>query len=365
MKSFVFAAVMVGASVFSDATAQADANPALNSPDQVSWELFVKVTAPAGSKGNNNVLFETWASDQDTFAPNPTFPTAAPSPKILVVPALIRFAPKRPGVRPHVLPGGSEETRRNKAAFDFIVNNDLFTRRGLQAAFAAKKEITFPIDSIEVKANWVEAANVDASQYHVSTASDGKKYALVAMHVISKLTPNWTWATFEHQNNLGRCDFIGCNDSFGATVQKVAANQQPRQKYAPCLKTDALKKMMTDAGLEAVFANYCLKGSQMDFVTSTGLPTLLGNSVTEDGFVNTSSCITCHSRASTDASGGDPQNAGFLDPPTPALCPTGAQCSPNGAPNPSWFWKNPGKPTQTMKTMPTDFVWAIPLLAAP
>ena len=27
--------------------------------------------------------------------------------------------------------------------------------------------------------------------------------------------PNWHWYAFEHVNNLGRCDFTGCNDSYG------------------------------------------------------------------------------------------------------------------------------------------------------
>jgi hypothetical protein len=361
----IFVAVSIGVSMLICFTARAEVNPALNAPDQVSWELFVKVMSPAATSGNNNVLFETWASDQDTFNANPTFPAASPSPKILVVPALVRFAPKGARIQPHALPGGSEETRRNKVAFDFIVGNNLFTRRGLKAAFEAKKAISFPIDAIEVKANWVDAGTVDASHYHVNTASDGKKYALVSMHVISKLVPNWTWATFEHQDNPGRCDVIGCKDNFGAVAQNVDPSSQPGKKYPPCQKSEALKKMMSDAGLELAFANYCLKGSQTDFVSATGIATLLGNSVTEDGFVNTSSCITCHSRASTDVNGDDPQGAGFLDPPVPSLCPTDSPCSPNGAPSPNWFWNSPGKPTQTIKTLQTDFVWAIPLFAAP
>jgi len=71
----------------------ADPDPAMNHPDRVAWELFVKVTPPAATAGNNNVLFETWASNSDTFAQNPQFPSAAPSPKILKVPALIALAP--------------------------------------------------------------------------------------------------------------------------------------------------------------------------------------------------------------------------------------------------------------------------------
>src|SRR5262249_45278361 len=133
------------------------------------------------------------------------------------------------GLTPQVVPGGpnTEETRRNRPDFDFIVQNNLYKWPGLKAAFAANKVISFPIDSIEVNANWVEVDELNgfngfsgtaadaAKIYHVNTAG-GKQYALVAMHVISKLVPNWTWATFEHKDNPGRCDVLGCNDAFGA-----------------------------------------------------------------------------------------------------------------------------------------------------
>jgi hypothetical protein len=47
-----------------------------------------------------------------------------------------------------------------------------------------------------------------------------------------------------------------------------------------------------------VWQNYRLRGTQVDFVTSTGRPTLLGNTQIEGTFQASSSCITCHSRAS-------------------------------------------------------------------
>src|SRR5256885_12110082 len=57
-----------------------------------------------------------------------------------------------------------------------------------------------------------------------------------------------------------------------------------------------------------------------EFVTTTGLPTQLGNSITEQGFVPTSSCITCHARAAADSTGADAfPIAGFMPflPPSP------------------------------------------------
>lgn len=349
-------------------SAPVDPNPGVNSPDQTSWQLFVTVTAPAATAGNNDVLFETWAEDGNTFVSNPTWPTTR-TPLRLVPPALLNPVPGE--LRPRVVPGGGEEVRRNKTTFDFIVQNHLYTRVGLRQAFATGKPIVFPIDSIEVKGEWVPAdVSHPASLYHVNTASDGKQYALVSMHIISKQVPNWTWATFEHQDNAGRCDYIGCNDSFGAADPHVAPEpaSQFGKVYPPCQKTPALLSMFQKGNLDKVWQNYCLKGSQVDFTTPTGVPTLLGNTVSESGFVNTSSCMTCHARAAFDANGQPTPNNGFLDPQQfPALCPKPNSsvhgCSPNGTPLVSWFWSNQGAPNQQMTYMQSDFVWAIPALA--
>jgi len=313
----------------------------------------VQVVTPAATAGNNNATFETWASDDDTFQQNPVFPSAV-SPKNLKVPALVRGAPGKPALQPHVVAGGSEEVRRNKAAFDFIVNNKLYLKSTLKTVFASGKPIVFPTDAIEVKANWkLVTPSLDKSLYHINTASDGKQYALVSMHIISKNVPNWTWATFEHKDNAGRCDYIGCRDSFGSTTKVVAPKTPTGGLYPACSKTTGLKAMFTKANLPPEYTNYCLKGSQTDFVTSTGLITLLGNSVTEKGFVPTSSCMTCHARAAVDSNANDAFGAGFLSP----------NVSPNGSPVATWFWNNPNKSNQSLKNLQTDFVWAIPFNA--
>jgi hypothetical protein len=93
MKGFVcllFAMLFVIAA--SPAHAQSTANPAVEEPDRIAWQLFAVVSAPAASAGNNNASFETWASDDDTFTANPTWP-GTPSPPRLKVPALVRLAP--------------------------------------------------------------------------------------------------------------------------------------------------------------------------------------------------------------------------------------------------------------------------------
>jgi hypothetical protein len=366
--------------------AQTDPNPAMNNPDKLAWTLFLTVNADAKTANNNNALFETWASDGDTFTTTPAWPTAA-APLALRPRALGMASRVRPGgLTPQVVPGGpnTEETRRNRPDFDFIVQNNLYKVSGLKAAFAANKVISFPIESIEVKANWVEVDQLNgfngftgtaadaAKIYHVNTAG-GKQYALVAMHVISKLVPNWTWATFEHKDNPGRCDVLGCNDAFGAQ-QSVVAPLSPvesSQHYPDCAKTPELLALFGKASLDPAYTNYCLKGSQADFTDATGLANRVGNSVTEKGFVNQASCMTCHGRAAFDMTGKMTSFAGFdLLSGNLSLFQTGnAQVGPI---NPSWYWIPGGPPSFptlageadiTRFALAADFVWSVPFCA--
>ena len=369
--------------------AQTDPNPAMNNPDQQAWTLFLTVNADAKTAGNNNALFETWARDGETFVPNPVWPTT-PTPVATGERALgLVLQRARPGgVTPFAVPGGNatEETRRNKPDFDFIVANNLYKVSGLKAAFAANKPLVFPIDSIEVKANWVEVSALKAFNgftgtpeeaakiYHVNSAG-GKQYALVSMHVISKLVPNWTWATFEHKDNPGRCDVIGCKDSFGAqpAVTPPLSPVESHQHYADCVKTPALTALFGKAHLDPAYANYCLKGSQTDFTDATGLAVRVGNSVTEGTFVAQASCMTCHGRAAFDKAGKATSFAGF-DPITISL-PAVPQNTGNaqvGPINPNWYWIAGGPPSYPVLAgefdiqqiaLAADFVWSIPFCA--
>src|SRR5436190_17591889 len=66
------------------AVAQSTPSPAMNASDQLAWQFFIQVNTRAGG---SNALFETWASDSDTFKVNPQFPTA-PAPLALREPAV-------------------------------------------------------------------------------------------------------------------------------------------------------------------------------------------------------------------------------------------------------------------------------------
>jgi len=128
------------------------------------------------------------------------------------------------------------------------------------------------------------------------------------MHVASRQNPNWVWGTFEHEMNPGRCDYIGCFDTFGAQVPAVQPNRTAfNTQYGACAKTPQLAAMMTKANLSKVWEHYCMKSTQVDFTAADGTPYALGNSVIEgivgNGTVAASSCISCHSYASFGANG--------------------------------------------------------------
>jgi len=360
-----------------------DVNMAMNDPDKFAWVLFERVNHLAATqpvmKGvkMNNAVFETWADDGLTFptCPNPKNPPKWPataeeaSPKHFVPSLKIRIhntlvgtkikelGMTITGVAPEIVapsaPGEPiEEVRRNKESFDFIISNNLWYQEGLAGTFAKGATLTFPIPAIEVKANWVKIDPKDKAKYHWNWEPvTGEYYGMVAMHIISKTIPNWTWQTFEWQDNPGRCDYMGCKDSFGANPPYLPPNPKLGGQYTST-PTQQLLDLFKQLGATpqdiAEFTRYRLKGTQLDFVDPTGQTILLGNSVTEDGFVRGSSCITCHSQAGFDGGGNPNPTTGF----------TSYGQSLRGSPDPMWMWDTSVNPPQ-MAYMQADFVWAV------
>jgi hypothetical protein len=307
--------------------------------DAFIWRLFTQFTAPASSSTPSPVAFETWASDADTFSTTPHWPTpgeairfqssvlaAVRSPDFTKPEFSLRASTidepckPPPGAAVGGFPtGGSpapcivEQVQRNRAQYDYIVNNKLNTQAGLAAAYAASFKVEMPVPSIAVKGDWIklpdlikwipelkDIATVKKLYYTISV--NAVDYALVSLHVSSRQNANWVWGTFEHQMTLGRCDYIGCFDSFGSQVPAVSPNRMVNTQYGACPKTQPLKTLMAQANLARVWENYCLKSTEVDFNAADGTPYVLGNSVIEgivgNGTVAASSCITCHAYAS-------------------------------------------------------------------
>jgi hypothetical protein len=373
-----------------------DANLALTEPDKFNWGLLVKISQHApddlqttvqlanGQKvKTNNALWETWADDFFTF---PGFRKVYPPPDPQNPPKwqdrnklpkklepilqqelkIQRSATAQQKLGAQVAVGGTEEVRRNQAAFDFIISRNIWYREGQKCAFSKGVDaagypngvkIDFPPEAIEVKAVWKTISESDKPNYHWNYDGQGSLYGLTGLHIISKTLPNWTWVTFEWVGNPGRCDWIGCHDSFGVTPANVAPAFPQGQPYPPGTPTANLMQMFKDGGFDsdwvAQWQNYRLKGSQVDFTDITGKPVLVGNSITEEGFVQTSSCMTCHVNASVDSSGRANQSIGFT--------PDGQ--SRNGPIDPGWFsdlntWDQ-AKTNYKLNYYPMDFIWAI------
>lgn len=208
----------------------------------------------------------------------------------------------------------AEQVARNRAQWDYISQNHLNTQAGRAAAYTKHLDVEMPVPSVAIKADWIslpdllrwipqlhDLTTIRQLYYTASVAS--KEYALVSMHVSSRQNAKWVWGTFEHQMNPGRCDYIGCLDSFGAQTPEISPNKTAvNSQYGPCLKTQQLKTLMANANLAPVWENYCLKSTQVDFTTADGTAYVLGNSVIEgivgNGTVAASSCISCHAYAS-------------------------------------------------------------------
>ena len=226
---------------------------------------------------------------------------------------------------------------------------------------------------------------------------------LMAFHISSKDIPNWVWTTFEHIAMPGRCDFIGCNDSYGYRSTDPLPAGVARNYTAPHVKSDDLvmspsivfdtdKLYPTESinpGLDQVFKSlgigtarsadkdqpaaadlawrsYRLKGSQVDFTNSMGRKTLLGNSITEAGFMSKVSCVTCHARAGVHLEQNKP-NFLRLSVFSKDLSDYGYGLSVHGVPNPAWFHNDNN--VGTLDVMQVDFVWgflnASPVVARP
>lgn len=236
------------------------------------------------------------------------------------------------------------ETRMNKEAFEFVVGNNLYSIEGQEAFLLNNLAVDFPVAAKEIKAAWrlFTDTELDPSKnfrdlnnngtiedderglrllersYHIgyglvknetTGAQDLRPFGLVGLHIITKDIPNWFWTTFEHVDNPE------------ANIGNLDRHSPPDKGYPPEVEG-------------TVWQFYRLRGTQVDFVTSVGRPTLLGNTQIEGSFQESSSCITCHARASIgrrfdniNAEGGKP-----LFPPGTHIPPSAQVAPPPAAP---------------------------------
>jgi len=224
-------------------------------------------------------------------------------------PAAAQFVPTNLANNPQFC----EEVFVNPGESSFVTapssgnNLTTFTAQGSYAASSAG-QIQFPNPAIEIKADWLPADSVTPSFNCTDKAPAGvytelikdangqeKCYALVGVHISSKLLKNWLWATFEPQNsttNPNRCNpnlYNSCSDPWGSNPAASSGTATAQ--------TDDLKALVAAAKLPAAFSNYRLVAAQSEFADGSGAAEQLGNSFVEFNAgvdVHHASCITCH-----------------------------------------------------------------------
>jgi len=203
--------------------------------------------------------------------------------------------------------------------------------------------LAFPPDAKEIKARWRIITDAEKSRYHWVdvTLADGstEPFGLTALHITTKDLPNWFWATFEHRDNAP-------SEAEGGVPGHVGFVDPSVDRYT-CPDNPTGCDRAPDVVQGTKWSNYVLRGTQIDFVTGRGQPTILVNSVIEAPFQDTSSCITCHARAAYET------NANFLS----IFRPTSPLAGFVGAPDPAWFFSDVAQ--ETVSHMQTDFVWAL------
>jgi hypothetical protein len=369
-------------------------------PSKHAWDLFISLNHPAlpktvargvpdcskpfGTPGTTSV-WETWRNagsevyKDDGSEPPLWDDNSLPDEKPGRVPALpspnarvtVRFSPDD-GIFHNS--GGFGETRLNRATYEFVKNQCLFSMEGqmryAQAIIAGKKPpIQFPPDSIEAKAAWVDFSDSKGDQSNIPIPADkqatyytaefnGKRFGLIALHILTKDLTNWFWASFQHKDTPP--------DPFLNT---------PADTYGPPPEVRG-----------TVWENYRLGGTQVDFTLPTGEATLLSDYHVEFDFERTS-CMTCHALAAISGqivippgskrpTASIPRSQAIaicaITPTSPVISATNTDCkallgdsafqpktdelvTERGVPDPKWFQKN-GDPYYFQ----TDFVFSIP-----
>jgi hypothetical protein len=304
----------------------------------LAWNLFLQAVAPA----NGSLTFETWTEQCELSAGMVGCPSAASMAaatkaggngkvRMLHGSAMVRAkAGSDCGAMTTTSLGGypapsnltpnamfCEEVFLSPVESAFVKRN--LTTLVAQQAYGKDRgwTINFPgtgtndtrldLDSLEIKVDWVPAASYkptfacpDPTNSLYTEMINGKCYALAAIHITSKVMPNWIWATFEPNNNItnpNRCDpklYGACLDPWGTT------SSQPYGKGQTAWQSPELHRAMAEAHLNPAFNNYFLTGVQTEFVDNYGKPIQLGNSFVEfnQGVPpGKSSCITCHQYA--------------------------------------------------------------------
>lgn len=384
---------------------------ALNDPDEYAWQLFFFINRPAqpGQAGvpdlkksfgdfdpNRSFVWETWAlasgdNKSEVFLPNGEPPSKwedlprAQQPRTLVLSKNIerqmmfdeslrkqrllqkkgrlkrrRFGTSGKPLNKFVptLESEEQEIRMNRAAFEGIVKQEMYSANGLEKLLQLAQEkndrfsIKMDLAAKEIKAEWLPLTDESWKKRYIwregPLGPDGKRqaYGLVALHITTKDLRDWFWADFGH---------VDCEEA------KNACNQYAKYPGNDPLDTTT-RGPKASHGVNGIrketvgtpWENYILRGTQTGFIKPDGQPTMLSNPVLED-LRQDSSCITCHAYATVGPRKPKPDGSDRVT--------THEENSNPGVPKPTEYQLSPGTPQPGIKYLQTDFMWAPVILA--
>jgi len=382
-----------------------DAYAAITDPDEYAWKLFFFINHPAkpGLAGtpdlkkkfgdfdpNGSFVWETWAlasgDKNEVFLPNGESPgkwedlPRSRESRVLTLSKNMerqmmfeeirhkRRVLRRKGTRQSrasdaankeflfTLERPEQEIRMNRAAFEGIVKQEMYSADGLENLLQSAKEKKDPFivrmdsTSKEVKAEWLPLTNESWKQRYIwregPPGPDGKRqaYALVALHITTKDLHDWFWADFGHvdcEEAKNACSTDGYAMTPGTNDPIDSTTRGPRAAHG----VNGIRAETVGT----VWENYILRGTQTGFVKSDGEPTVLSNPVVESAMPS-SSCITCHAYATVGPR--NPQADGM-----DRVTNLGTQSDP-GVPDPGAYRMDPKNPQSGIKYLQTDFMWA-------
>lgn len=148
------------------------------------------------------------------------------------------------------------ELRVNKDEYEYIRSNKLYNQDGLYKAFTTGDGIDLPsgkggvgLGSIETKAAWrivpkdreeYFTKNYKTAKVKIPPSPDEVLVALVGLHIIKKTpnSPQWVWATFEHQDNVPMIGQPEPGKKYNFFNQSAPGNYKPDYNDPPARRSD-------------------------------------------------------------------------------------------------------------------------------
>lgn len=282
--------------------------------DQFSWDLFLYIIWPAldGARGtpdpdksladSGTATWQTWKILSETLRHDGKRPLPWNDSAPVDMSDIFTFFESHgledsdhvPQVDGHRLKDSNGNPtfmglRSNQATFDYIVDRNLYNVEGQLTFFddPTADPVDFPAAAMQTKSSWLALSEEDYEQlkdqfYTVTLTypkdNSTRHFALIGLHIMSKVQRNWFWTTFEHVSNNERT-------AAPLTVPIASVTQQVN---------DRMKTKLDGTP----WSYYRCRGSQWSYLDGSSEPVLLSNTTIETRVQESSSCMTCHSLAS-------------------------------------------------------------------